>query len=114
MKKKKNKKNKQKKPHTDLKEHHKFLQFPQNLFVTLRCAGFLKEKQLCEKLILKTRVKVSLQLLGSYTNVSAMANFKGTYAQVHFFVVEKVEKRKIMKLLDSISELISNIDIPKI
>ena len=42
---------------------------------------------------------------------STMAKFKGTHTQMH--VLKKVEKGKIMKLLDIISELISNTDVPK-
>ena len=42
----------------------------------------------------------------------ALANFKGTHTPMyHGF--EKVEKGRIMKLLDSISKLMSNIDIPE-
>ena len=43
---------------------------------------------------------------------STMANFKGTHTPMHG--VEKVEKGKIVKHLDCISELISNIDLPEI
>ena len=46
--------------------------------------------------------------LGPSTHVSAMANFKGTHTLMHVF--EKVEKGKIMKLLDNISEMISNFE----
>ena len=39
------------------------------------------------------------------------ANFKGAHTLMH---VLKKWRKKMMKLLDSISELISNIDIPEI
>ena len=64
-------------------------------------------------MILKTRVKVNVHLLGPSTHVSAKANSKGTQTLMH--VLKKWRKPgTIMKLLDSISELISNIDIPEI
>ena len=50
-----------------------------------------------------------MHLLGPATHVSAMANYKVTHTLMH--VLKKVEKGRIMKLLDSISELIYNIDI---
>ena len=46
-----------------------------------------------------------------YSYVSAMANLKGTHTPMH--VLKKVENGK-MKPLDSISELISNINITEI
>ena len=73
-----------------------FLKFPQNSIVTLRCSGLLKKKQLCEKQILKTMVKVSVYLLGQSSDVSAMTNFMGTHTSDECF--EKVEKGKIMNL----------------
>ena len=60
-----------------------FLKFPQTLILTLRCKGLLKKKQLCEKLILKTVVEVSVYLLWQSSHVSAMANFKGTHTSIH-------------------------------
>ena len=43
---------------------------------------------------------------------STMSNFKGTHTPMHVF--EKAEAGKIMKLLDCISALISNTDLPEI
>ena len=43
----------------------------------------MRKKQVCEKMILKTRVKVSVHLLGPNTHVSAMAYFKGTQTPMH-------------------------------
>ena len=90
-------------------KNHNFLKFNQNSIVTLICTGLLKKKQLCEKLILKIMVKVSVYSLGQSSHVSAMANLKGIHTSVHVLKT-KVEKGKIMKLLDSISELIFSID----
>ena len=55
---------------------------------------------------------VSVHLQGPSIHVSAMANFKGAHTPMH--VLKKMEKQKIIKVLDSSSELISNIDIPEI
>ena len=57
-------------------------------------------------------VKVSVYLVGPSIHVSALTNFKGTHIVVN--VLKEVEKDKIMELIDRISELISNIDIPTI
>ena len=73
-------------------------QFSENspiLDCNLRHTGLLQKKHLCEKLILKTMVKVSVYLLGQASHVSAMANFKGTHTLMH--VLKKW--RKMMKLL---------------
>ena len=73
-------------------------QFSENspiLDCNLRHTGLLKKKHLCEKLILKTMVKVCVYLLGQASHVSAMANFKGTHTLMH--VLKKW--RKMMKLL---------------
>ena len=56
---------------------------------------------------LKTMVKVNVYLLGQSSHVSAIANLKGTHTECF----EKVEEGKLIKLLDSITELISNNDI---
>ena len=50
---------------------------------TFKCRGLLKKKQLCEKMILKTMVKVSVYLLGQSSHISAMANFRGTHTPMH-------------------------------
>ena len=50
-----------------------------------------------------------MHLLEPSTHVSAVTSFTGTYIPMHVF--EKGEKGKIMKLSDSISELIFNIFI---
>ena len=102
-----------------------FLEILKSAIELLTCTGLLKKKQSCEKLILKIRVKVSVHLPGPSTHVSAMANYKGTctHTPMHFFfcfvcffekLKKKVEKGKVIKLLNIISELISGIDIPEI
>ena len=45
-----------------------------------------------KKLILKTRVKVSVRLLGPSTHVSVMANCKGTHTPMH--VLKKSGERE--------------------
>ena len=50
----------------------------------------------CEKLILKTKVKVSVYLLGHSSDVSVMANFEGTHTPMH---VLKSGERKDDKTL---------------
>ena len=87
-----------------------FLKFPPNSSVTPRCKDLLKKKQLCKTLILKIMDKVSVNLLGQSSHVLWQI-LRYPYSNACF---EKVEKGKIMKCLDSISELISNIDIPEI
>ena len=70
-----------------LTKKHNFLKFPQNSNITLRCTGLLKKKQVCEKLILKTMVKVGMFPLGQSRNL------EGTHSPMH--VLKKLEKGKI-------------------
>ena len=58
-----------------------------------------------KKLILQTKDKIGVHIL-----VPSAHDFY-SYSDAR---VEKVEKGKIMKLLDCISELISNIDLPEV
>ena len=62
--------------------------------------------------MLKTKVKIDMHILVPSTHVFFCGNFYVySYSDA---CVEKVDKRKIMKLLNCISELISNIDLPEI
>ena len=55
---------------------------------------------------------IRVYLLGKSSHVSAMTNLKGTHALMP--VLKRGEKRKMMKLLESISKLVSKSDIPEI
>ena len=61
-------------------------------------------------MILKTRVKINVHILGPSSHASAMANCKGSSTPFG----KKMEKGKIIKLLDHISEFIYSIDVPEI
>ena len=66
-----------------LTKNHIFLKFPQYSIVTLRYIGLLKKKQYCEKLILKTKVKIGMHILVPSTHVFYHGNFKGTHTPMH-------------------------------
>ena len=83
-----------------------------NSVLTIRYAYLQEKKVFCKKQSFKTRVKLSMYLLGAATRAAA-STILGVlpYSKA---CLRKVEREKTMKLLDSISELISNTDMPKI
>ena len=78
-------------------QNYNFLKLPQNLIVTLRCERLLKKKHLCEKLILKIKIKVNVYLLGQSSHISAMANFKGTHTPMHVLQSGEREDNKTFR-----------------
>ena len=72
------------------KKKNEFLEFLKTYILSLGYPGFQKKKHLCNKLILKNRVKVNVYRLSLPTRFHVMTNFRGNCVLVH--VLKKCEK----------------------